>query len=399
MPHSKKLLVAFSFLSAFQSSYLSSAAAEKEREIQFTVPVYYVGDRRPPGLHTGDKTRYQMIGNQNIQWGPVDVPIKISERQFNLIKNSKELGWKEHKSKPISVRKQLSKAPSSAMNYDAGGGTMTVFSSPTFKMLVIDPFLKYLKDCKAKEFIYFVHGCCSSDEQSFERAAQLAVLAGKPIFMFDWATPGILESPVSLEFNSYRRSERVLEISNYNYHELTSALAKHIDIDCILVGHSMGNRIIFSDLLRRCKPGELIFRQIHFIRPDMSLPAYILEERNACKFGGKFFIYCANNDPWLAQSQWLSAGVPRLGRPDSNFFDLAFRQGWSMNGIDNRFFLDVSALKKGHEIPADLFASLVNYGLKDTDKFEFKPLSDEHTKANYLLVSRKDCNFNKEASK
>lgn len=388
----KKYLHPFVFL-LLLANYLGpvkarTPAVNSSETVLVSVPVYFVGDRKPTGLFTGEKAVYQMIGNQNISWGKIEVPVQINKTFFHSVANKDDLGWKEvTKITAPNVTNQLKNKASTSINLGAGGGKVTPYNSTAFKECILPLVKNYLEGSNSKEFIYFVHGCCCTEETSFERAAQLAANSGLPIIMFDWATPGKWQAPTLPELHTYRQSERVLEISTSNFHNLTTALSNEIKLDCILVGHSMGNRIIFSDLLRRCSSKEIFFKQIHFIRPDMSLPAFILEEHNVCKFAGKFLVYVANNDKELAKSQFLSAGVPRLGIKSDVFLNLALKQNWSISEPRNRYFLDVSALNLNHRIPLELFGQIVKSGLVSNQVYKIEE-APSYNSNNFLNVSR-----------
>jgi len=207
--------------------------------------------------------------------------------------------------------------------------------------------------------------------------------------MFDWATPGKLEAPPLPEVHTYRRSERALEISQHNFHELLSGLAATMGrSQCIMIGHSMGNRMICEDLLRRDSERDLVIEQIHLVRPDLSIPAYVLDEKQICRFAKRVYIYIADNDPWLRLSQSFSADVPRLGCPQG-FFELAMRQGMTLDRPLNRYFLDIAALNGGHDIPSDLIDSVIRTGVAEQNsRYTMTPWSEEHTKRQLIRVQR-----------
>jgi|AGTN01.3.fsa_nt_gi Uncharacterized protein conserved in bacteria len=350
---------------------------------QLTVPIFFVGDRRPKNLNFADWSPDQMIGAQNISFGTINVPITASNE---IGDTAKRLDWSisPNSSERISVRIQLEKAVSIAMNYGAAGGKESPFTSEFFREEFINKFTTYLNKTESDRFILFVHGCCCSPEQSFHRAAELAIRSGLPVLMFDWATPGKYQAPLLPEMHTYRRSERVLEISQHNFHGLISALAETVKSDCILIGHSMGNRLICTDLLQRSSR-EVFFQQIHLVRPDLSLPAFILEEGRICKLARDVFIYVSEEDPELKKAEFLSAGVPRLGRP-GKLLELATRLGMTFDWPPNRYYLDVTALNWKHRMPFDLISDVIQKGPRSSDRYTLTPWSEEHTRRQVLFV-------------
>lgn len=341
------------------------------------VPVFFISDRRPKRIEVGDWTADQLIGAQNISFGVIDVPKKVnklSNGKYKLIGNQSWDTSRNKRSQDLSVRQQLDKSLTSQMlNFGAGGGKVTPFTLGTIQNELILPFKKHLDELKSRRFILFVHGCCTPVEDSFDRAAELSISTGLPVLMFDWATPGKYQAPYFFEFNSYRRSERVLEISQHNFFEFMTLLSISMEKkDCILIGHSMGNRLICTDLLQRCSRRDFFIEQVHLVRPDLSLPAFILQEQRICAFAKRVYVYMANNDPELSKSEWLSAKVPRLGQ-SGKFFDLAIRLGSSFDRPSNRYLIDVSSLKLKHKIPFALVSHVIHQGLRPNEEFQFFP--------------------------
>lgn len=366
---------------------LAQAGKAKLERSTYEVPIFFVGDRRPKNLIVGDWSPDQMIASQNISYGVVNVPTDIpSESSI-----PDHLDWTASNKRGREARNfilsQIQSSTSISVNFGASGGKYTPFDSTDFKSRFLGRFKTYLENSRQKRFILFVHGCCIDASTSMQRAAELAANTKLPVLMFDWATPSLMQAPILPEVNTYRRSERVLEISQHNYSEMVDALVSVLeDYDCILLGHSMGCRIICTDILRRGSPREFLISQLHLVRPDQSLPAFILDEHKICEHTNRTYIYCAENDPELKKAQTISADVPRLGRLGKKFFGTSMRLGMTLDSPSNRYFIDVSAAKLNHSIPFRLIEHVINKGVEDGSNYVFKPWSDQHTKRNLLFL-------------
>ena len=386
----RRLLVSVNLVCFFIFAALCSAACA-ESYVQGEVPIYYITDRRPKNLDVGDWSPDQIIASHSIGCGVVRVPVRVPLsykpdclKRFGCLVNA---GGKATFIKS-SIRAQIAKQDSIALSFGTAGSGKS--SLGTYRMEFLKKFHDYVVDCGNNSFVLFVHGCCTPVEDSFIKAAELAVYLQRPVLVFDWATPGLLQALPLPEINTYRRSERVLEISQHNFYELMSALPETLgDLKCIVVAHSMGNRLVYNDMLQRSLSGKCAIDQLHMINADISLPAYILDEDRVCKLAKEVYIYTSDKDPWLRKAQMVSAGVPRLGCP-RQLLDLIANQGMNFDLPGNRYFLDLSALRLGHSLPFDVIAELADGKLsKANSKFVTKPRFEPYAKKHVLFVRPK----------
>jgi len=59
------------------------------------------------------------------------------------------------------------------MNYGAAGGDATPFGESFFRQFLSD-LSAHVGETPEKRFLFFIHGCCSSIDDSFTSAAELA---------------------------------------------------------------------------------------------------------------------------------------------------------------------------------------------------------------------------------
>ncbi len=355
------VLTSLSFVLSILMLFSTAAAHASNRSAR--IPIFFVSDRRPPNIKVPDHSPDQVTNGQCISWGTIWVAQECPAKSFAEKEAIKRLQWKLHDDADFncgSVKVQFSEQKSMFMNFEAN--SLSPFKTKEFQDEFLDGFKRYIRDSDNQQFILFLHGCCCSLEDSFRYAAELAASTRMPLIMFDWASPGIMHAPPLPELNSYRRSERSLEISAHNFHELMSVLSAKFDSkQCIGVAHSMGNRLLCSELLRSGYQSSSVFDQMHLVAADLSLPSFLLDQDDICRSAGKVYVYIDHHDPWLKNSQFLSAEVPRLGRPDS-LVELTGKSGALLNSPANRFFVDVSSLNPQHNIPYGLLAQIIKAG-------------------------------------
>ncbi|MBX9687741.1 MAG: alpha/beta hydrolase [Candidatus Obscuribacterales bacterium] len=334
------------------------------------IPVFFVSDRKPEKSTKEESAQDQLIAGQHLKFGVANVSFTDGDSSA------------PRKSKNFSVCEQQS----ISMNF--GAAKAKPVNSSLFTDEFLGRFREFLNKSNSRSFILYIHGCCMSEKLSFCSAGELAESTQLPVLIFDWASPGVAEAPLAPEFNSYRRSERVLEISQHNIHDLFSAIATHLpDYKMIVVAHSMGNRLILNELNRQ-SANNLQIEQLHLVRPDLSLPAYLLDEEHYCSLAKQVYIYLANNDAWLKISQSFSADVPRLGSPDK-FLNIAIKHGMSLDSPSNRYFLDISPLKLSHDIPYELVDSVIARGATEgSESFIFEAQKLTVPSEKFLLVKK-----------
>lgn len=396
----QQILVAFCFFAWLNSAFpiLCTGENASSDSSWLDVPVYFVGDRKSLGY----KDRYsamgqdQLVGSQHIRFGIVHIAVKPDQEQLQALKPLIDFGCK-----PISRKEAESgfykdletqmrgHAPGITVNYNANDGEVSIWNLPWTRS-----WMKTVKETKnlskSKSIPIYIHGCCISQKTAFQQAASLSLALKSPVVLFDWATVGTNDAPFLPEVNSYRRSERALEISEVNFRNFVESFSKEIDpSEFDFIAHSMGNRLLIS-MLRQADQ-RTKFHSLHFVRPDLSFQAFVLDERRLVARTDRSYVYCSSNDPWLSKSQLLSAGVPRLGKP-GKLSKLLVVEGWNYGPPMFSTFLDVSSLRLKHAIPMELIAELMEEGVSKTSKqFRYSKLSMHEER--FLTVEPVSCSL------
>jgi pimeloyl-ACP methyl ester carboxylesterase len=285
----------------------SGMARSYKHSYALSVPVYVITDR---GLQSSQAVPQLPSLNLSLHAGIVRVPLHLrTAQQLNL---SLLESWgctvqDRHSTETFSkqrIEMQLSKPSGFIIN-------------TTPELLHLNPELKevitQLNDQIAKspqpELLVFIHGCCESQQQALIKAAQLSVHCGSPVLLFDWASPSVEQAGIW----SYMQSDRALELTELYFGKLMEYLSAKISHDRItLIAHSMGTKLVRGYL--RQFPNCFV-DQVHLVRPDISLPVFLMEQNTFSKQVGQMCIYISENDRSLQSSELLMSGqVERLGR-------------------------------------------------------------------------------------
>lgn len=319
-----------------------------------------------------NKTQIFVVDDRRPDW--LDSPIsgeQVSDAQFINFSIISVAPYKDDLSQLIQTTDSQPIPKDESWEVKVSPGPMTPFEfAPTFFSRLRAAINR---DGKG-ECVIFVHGCCISRKDALKQAATLSLAFNCPVLLFDWATLGWFQAPPLPEINTYRKSERATELSEVNFAQLMEKLMIELPTAYItVVGHSMGNRMVDAYLLHSPTVTHKTIDEVHFVRADVSLPAYLASERAMCSKIGKAYVYISNNDPALALSRKFSSGVPREGMPDE--LEYLFSSQSDGDEPRNRGVLDVSALSLGHGIPFDLLGNVHRVGLHcDTRTFKTIPL-------------------------
>lgn len=337
--------------------------AKAEQVNWLDIPIRFVGDRKCHRYvdRYSHLSKDQVIGSQSIWFGKVHVAVKLPNGVTITDKKLLSLGGKRitestARSKFYQELEQQLVENSAAvvLNHDANNGLETPWNIFLIQHWYVE-LQDAMKCANTSQLPIFVHGCCMSQKAALEQAAQIELALGIPVVEFDWASVGTLSAPLFPEINSYRRSERSLEISDINFQNFIDRSLKEFKPEQItLIGHSMGNRLLIN-LLRQL-PSDKKINQVHFLRPDLSFQAFLLDEKRLCSKALQFFVYFSHNDPWLKRSEFLSGGIPRLGRPEK-LTEVLNSEGLSFGPPGAACFIDVSSLLLGHSIPYSVLSS------------------------------------------
>jgi esterase/lipase superfamily enzyme len=160
-----------------------------------------------------------------------------------------------------------------------------------------------------RQLLIFVHGSCEGQQESLTKAARLSTICGCPVLLFDWASPSVRQAGIW----AYIQSDRALEQSELYFGKLIEQIRNQTSPSKItLVAHSMGAKLVRNYL--RQYP-DCFIDQVHLVRPDISLPVFLLEQDRFQHQVGHMHVYVSDFDLALQSSELLTRGrVERLGR-------------------------------------------------------------------------------------
>lgn len=352
-------------------SMAQAAGAECLEKVWLDVPVSVVSDRKKPRIK--DKFskvgQDQDVGTQGFSLGQVHFAKFIKAIDTENLKRLEQLGCKSvSAAEAASINTRLSKGADNALvsgissNLDANDGKTNIFE--TYKSMRLPDW--FPNPTPSQKLVVFVHGCCIGEKAALERAATLLIETRQPVLMFDWATVGDPTGLPTAGYANYRRSGRAVEISEIMFRNMMLSLTESLASNrIVLVGHSMGNRIIVSTLRGWELRDRGRFAQVHLARPDLNIQAYLLDEYNLCDKSQQTFVYCAKNDKAIKLSEFLSFGIPRLGSPGL-LNDLLANGASRAQKKVAAWFIDVSAqgeYPNNHNMPYQLISTIIANGI------------------------------------
>ncbi len=325
------------------------------------VPVYVITDRNLSKYPCAQSLSDPASLSQCIHAGVVRVPVRV--KPFQQLDSMSLAAWGCSIESPRHIER-ISRDSIESQIVNPPGTAVSITPGNLDPLAGLDSFIDHLNEQIAKssqhELLIFIHGCCEGPQDSIEEAAQLSVQCNSPVLLFDWASPSVRQAGIW----TYMQSDRALEVSELYFGNLIERLRqKNLSARVTLVAYSMGSRLI-RNYLRQFP--ESFFDQIHLVRPDISLPVFLIEQYKFKKQFGQMFIYVSAHDLALQSSALLmSSNVERLGmQPDpAHWFAKQLN-----NAPPNATIIDTSNLHQeydfiGHRIPFEAVGYI--HGLKD----------------------------------
>ncbi|MBI5172366.1 MAG: alpha/beta hydrolase [Candidatus Melainabacteria bacterium] len=234
----------------------------------------------------------------------------------------------------------------------------------SFKTTDLDSFLRA---CRGKKVVLFVHGCCVSFKEMERQARDLDLgLKGAKgddvvLLAYDWATPAWF----------YPGSLKNMETTQVRFNHFMEALTSKLEPGSLcVVMHSLGANLMVRYLTgpqfgasQRSNPmglaglaglGQKTFHTLIFSRPDMSLESFRPHLAEVAATAENSIILAAENDININ----LSGFVRSLGGKTFG----SFRLGQMHNARElfpQMSVMDVGSLKLGHKIPYQLIGNLL----------------------------------------
>ncbi len=202
-----------------------------------------------------------------------------------------------------------------------------------------------------KPMIVFLHGCCSGENASMEKARRLASNCSMPVIMFRWPAFGSLVDYDANENVLNRGKGRILRFLD----ELETVLPAN---QTVLVGHSMGTRVLVEALDRRSETLKALLKAPYKLSvlaaADTEAEPFCQEIGAIARASTKTVVLINKSDKALFCSSQLHQKFPRLG----DFGEVSFD-----DSKDHAFqILDVSELPLGatsHDMPIELIGTMV----------------------------------------
>lgn len=314
-----------------------SRAGSYRHTYTMSVPVYVITERNLPGYASSKPSIQNTSLAESLHAGIVRVPVRLKTARVLDLSSLKVWGCSpqdNQSSKTLSrysIASQLKNSPSDEINLCSGHFDF----QNELKDFVNDLQKEIAKTAKG-QLIIFIHGSCEGQEESLVKAARLSVFCGCPVLLFDWASPSVRQAGIW----AYIQSDRALELSELYFGKLIEQIRNQISPTKItLVAHSMGTKLVRNYL--RQYP-DCFIDQVHLVRPDISLPVFLLEQNRFQHQVGRMYIYLSDYDLALQSSELLmSAHVERLGRQSD---PARWFSQQSSNASKNTFFIDTSSL-------------------------------------------------------
>lgn|GEM_PF-3361465 len=351
-------------------------AAPAVNKLWLSVPIFYVGDRKRAGEPTLDKKHD--ISCKSITYAVVHIGVPPNQWNASQLDSLRLWGCtavtaEEGRKLTGNFNKQLTASGVTVnTNFEIDGkcGTSSAEMARAIPQYLLDPLKNAIDSCPEHQAVLFVHGCCMSKNEVLNKSAQLSAALGRPILIYDWATVGNLEAPPVPEWNSYRQSQNALDMSEIVLPRALDQIMQELDNrQVIAIAHSLGCKLLVNYLANGQAP--LKFKQVHLVRPDYSLPAFFLRCGSIMQHTEKGYLYFSNNDVPLLAANLLNIDTPRAGRPERLGKILGADASVPAN---YPYFLDVSEIDGGHNIPHELIDEVSRYGTKgDLPHFRLTP--------------------------
>lgn len=199
--------------------------------------------------------------------------------------------------------------------------------------------------------ILFVHGCCASTESSLNTAKELSKHSNVPVIMYRWPAFGNLTNYLENENVCDRSMGRAVKF----FEKLETVLPPE---QTIILGHSMGTRLVIDFLDRRDGQNKTTllrhpFKMCILAGADAEAERFCQQSKKIARGSSTTYVLVHRQDFALMGSSALHQLYPRLGAFEKiNLRDLPNHQ---------LLVLDISELSPGrgnHAMPFDLIGVL-----------------------------------------
>jgi esterase/lipase superfamily enzyme len=329
------------------------------------VPIFYATNRAFVGKDGGIAYSEEPNGN-GLLFGVKNTVVPVPDRSPLDQNTQAKMLWQRFSAKAVPSTNPNQKQPT-APEFDRSKCTL---KDKTMAHDEIVPAIKaYMKDTGNPDIVIFVHGCCSTYDRSLERAATLAAHMHAPVLLYDWVSPKGFKMYLANE----TRAEQTIDDfcrSLANVEKLTDAG------NIILIGHSMGTRLVDQAMVRRAARASDSnplprYKEIMFCNADIDGKAFLNHASDVTVNADKTFIFVSRADETLGFSALAHGGFYRLGAPGPLLSELTKVPGAEV--------VDITDNASKHEIPYWIVGNFYKYGnLGPVTEFQLKTIAPQH---------------------
>ncbi len=219
---------------------------------------------------------------------------------------------------------------------------------------------KYLATNPESILYVFIHGCCQDFPNAFSGAAELARATGQPVLLYSWnATPYKVTGPLTAfaSHGGYSLNEASCASGATKFGDFLTEFAKQVSDPSrvVLVAHSMGNRLMDSELefryrLEHKDPNAKKYRAVVFACADVPVEAFAAHKDRIAFNAKKVWVLANNKDKALFGSSKVHDGF-RLGAPQDKLDSII------VSGVS---VADIESLRgTEHAMPCEIIASII----------------------------------------
>ncbi|MBP9811131.1 alpha/beta hydrolase [bacterium] len=220
---------------------------------------------------------------------------------------------------------------------------------------------KYLNTNKKANLLVFVHGCCQDFPCAYSSAAELARESKMPVLLYSWlSVPYHVTGPLTTiaSHAGYSENEANCEVSQSMFRDFFTSLESRISYPnrVVLIAHSMGNRLLTSELefrheITKTNPSAKQFKAVIFACADVPAQAFIKNKSAIAANCTNTWVLKNNIDAALDASSKVHNGR-RLGNPNELVEQI------KGNGV---VVVDIQTVRgKEHAMPYAIITSLIN---------------------------------------
>lgn len=305
------------------------------------MPVFYVTDRQREGGNLDPAYNCKRRYAEGVEYGQCQVTVPSR----NDASGHYNLGWRN---KTLKTDKSV---------------TSEIKSEYREPMMFFEEMLAKLRN--ADRVVLFVHGYNNGIDIAMQRAADLGLAFEAPVITYCW--------PSNEKTLSYIMDECNAEWSLLHFRKFLSELEGAVGDQkkIMIVGHSMGNRLVMWALNMRAELNQAKnqstakFCDLVLTSPDIDSGTFKNYASNVCSNASESWILISAKDKALGLSKRIH-GRDRLGSSaTSDNVDVDWRKPPEISGLKTVEFTAIDEGFIGHSIQTDLIKRLAISGVEN----------------------------------